>query len=403
MVVPITRRDFCAKAGILAAALPFSLDLSRTEGESEPDVRKIDRARILSHARRYVREQPITITAYSSPRSAGGKHDYFSEGDYWWPDPKNPGGPYIQRDGLSNPDNFNSHRLALIRLSLQVPALTAAWLITSDKRYSEHARKHLRAWFLDPATLMNPNLQYAQAIHGRTTGRGIGIIDTLHLVEVARSLSVLEGSDQLAGDELSGLKKWFAQYLHWMTTSQNGKDECDAKNNHGTSWLVQAAEFARFTGNEETTLFCRSRFKETIVPNQIAADGSFPLELRRTKPYGYCIFNLDVMAAACQILSTREDSLFRFALPDGRGFAKAIAYMFPYIADKSTWPHRHDVEYWNDWPVRQPSLLFGGIALNRPEYFTVWRRLDPDPTVPEIIRNYPFRQPVLWVTSEAAI
>lgn len=401
--MPITRRDFCAKVGILVAALPSSFGLSRKAWETEPDVRKIDRERILSHARRYLREQPITITAYSSPRSTGGKHDYFSEGDYWWPDPNNPGGPYIQRDGLSNPDNFNSHRLALIRLSLQVPALTAAWLISRDKRYSEHARKHLRAWFLDPATLMNPNLQFAQAIHGRTTGRGIGVIDTLHLVEVARSFSILESSNQLTGDELEGLKKWFADYLHWMTTSQNGNDECNAKNNHGTSWLVQAAEFARFTGNEEATLFCRKRFKETIVPNQIAADGSFPLELRRTKPYGYCIFNLDVMAAACQILSTREDNLFRFALPDGRGFASAIAYMFPYIADKSTWPHQHDVEYWSDWPVRQPSLLFGGIALNRPQYFAVWRRLDPDPTVPEIIRNYPFRQPVLWITPEAAI
>ncbi|HEU5400889.1 MAG TPA: alginate lyase family protein [Terriglobales bacterium] len=401
--MPITRRRFCADLGTVAGGFAFSRGAGWKNREEIPDVRKIDRGRILNHARQYLKEQPITITAYSSPRSAGGKHDYFSEGDYWWPDPKNPGGPYIQRDGLSNPGNFNSHRLALIRLSLQAPALTAAWLTTRDKRYSEHAKKHLRAWFLDPSTLMNPNLQYAQAIHGRTTGRGIGIIDTLHLVEVARSMSVLEQSHELAGDELSGLKKWFADYLHWMTTSQNGKDECNAKNNHGTSWLVQAAEFASFTGKDQVTAFCRQRLKETIVPNQVAADGSFPLELRRTKPYGYCIFNLDVMAAACQILSTRNDNLFRFTLPDGRGFAKAISYMFPYIVDKGSWPHRHDVEYWDDWPVRQPSLLFGGIALNRPEYFAVWKRLNPDPTVPEIIRNYPFRQPVLWAATDLSV
>ena len=105
------------------------------------------------------------------------------------------------------------------------------------------------------------------------------------------------------------------------------------------------------------------------------------------------------MGTLCQILSTADDNLFHFTLPDGRGYGKAIAFMFPFIADKSNWPYRHDVEYWNDWPVRQPSLLFGGIALSRPEYFPVWRRLNPDPTVPEIIRNCPIRQPLLWLTT----
>jgi hypothetical protein len=38
---------------------------------------------------------------------------------------------------------------------------------------------------------MNPHLRYAQAIQGRVTGRGVGIIDTLHLVEVARAIEVL--------------------------------------------------------------------------------------------------------------------------------------------------------------------------------------------------------------------
>lgn len=393
----MSRREFCAQSGLLLASTvipPFAFAAGKPP---IPDVAAIDRHRILKAANRYLHERPITLTAYSSPRSAGGKHDYFSEGDYWWPDPKDPDGPYIQRDGMSNPDNFNQHRLALIRLSLQVPALAAAWKITADKRYAQHAAEHLRAWFLDPATLMNPNLQYAQAIHGRTTGRGIGIIDTLHLVEVVRAIQAMENSGALSTAEWDGVHRWFTDYLKWMTTSKNGQDERNAKNNHGTSWVAQAAEFARFTGYREITEFCRDRFKTVLVPNQIAPDGSFPQELRRTKPYGYCIFNLDVMAMVCQILSTPEDNLFRFDVPDGRGYAKAIAFMFPFLKDKNSWPYRHDVEYWNDWPVRQPSLLFASIALDHPEYIRLWRRLNPDPTVPEIIRNFPVRQPVLWV------
>jgi len=398
----LSRRQF-SRAGLaaVASALASPQSFLRRLHPEIPDVAAIDRNRILIAANRYLQQPPITITSFSSPRSTGGRHDYFSEGDYWWPNPKDPSGPYIRRDGMSNPENFTADRHALIRLSLQVPALTAAWLITRDARYAAHAAKHLQAWFIDPATLMNPNLQYAQAIHGITTGRSIGIIDTIHLVEVVRSIPFLERSGQMPAADQKTVRKWFADYVQWMTTSKNGKQERDAKNNHGTCWVMQVAEFSAYTGNRELTQFCRKRFKEVLVPTQIASNGSFPLELRRTKPYGYCLFNLDVMATVCQILSTPDNNLFSFALSDGRGFARTMSFMFPFIADKSRWPYRHDVEYFNDWPVRQPSLLFAGIALSRPQYFPAWRRLNPDPTVEEIVRNYPIRQPVLWISEEA--
>src|SRR6266496_2160042 len=165
-----------------------------------------DRGRVLKAAKQYLSEKPITITASHSSRSAGGVHDFFSEGDYWWPDPQNPNGPYIQRDGMSNPDNFVEHRRALMRLSVQMPALVAAWKLTRDARYAKHALLHLHAWFIDPYTRMNPHLQFAQAIHGRFTGRGTGIIDTIRLVEVARAIEVLEGSGATAAREHEAFK-----------------------------------------------------------------------------------------------------------------------------------------------------------------------------------------------------
>src|SRR4029453_14912181 len=152
-----------------------------------------------------LREQPVTVTASSSERSAGGKHDFFSEGDYWWPDPNNPGGPYIQRDGMSNPDNFIDHRRYLMRLTVQVPALVAAWTIAKDQRFPAPARPHSNAVFVNKDTRMNPNLQYSQAIHGRVTGRGTGIIDTIHLVEVARAIELLP--------PMNDVRKWFRDYL----------------------------------------------------------------------------------------------------------------------------------------------------------------------------------------------
>src|SRR5438067_12083579 len=279
---------------------------------SDFDVAKFDRARVLKAANQYLSEKPITITASHSPRSAGGLQDFFSEGDYWWPDPANPNSPYIQRDGMTNPDNFVEHRRALMRLSVQVPALVAAWKLTKDKRYAAKAAEHLRAWFIDERTRMNPNLRYAQAIHGITTGRGIGIIDTIHLVEVARAIEVLKDSSALSMTELGSITQWFKDYLVWMTTSKNGIDEREAKNNHGTCWVMQVAAFAQLVGDQKLLEFCRERFKRVIVPHQIAQDGSFPEELRRTKPYGYSLFNLEAMATICQILSTSRDNLFTF-------------------------------------------------------------------------------------------
>lgn len=353
----------------------------------------IERPRVLKAANEYLAAPPVTVTASSSPRSAGGKHDFFSEGDYWWPDPAKPDGPYIQRDGMTNPDNFVEHRRAMVRLSLIVPALAAAYKLTRDRKYAAHAAAHLRAWFVDGATRMNPSLLYAQAIKGRFTGRGIGIIDTLHLIEVARAA----GQIDLPKPDLDGVRQWFAAYIDWMTTHPYGIAERDAKNNHGTCWVTQVAAFAHLTGDRQRLDYCRDRFKTVLVPNQMAPDGSFPEELRRTKPYGYSIFNLDAMAILVQTLTTKEDNLWTWRMPDGRGMAKAMAWMFPYLADKKKWTRPPDVMYHDEWPVRQPCLLFGGLALDRPEYLDVWKKLDPDPAVEEVLRNWPVRQPILWV------
>ena len=387
----MNRRNFCAGAGLVAIAGGFP---AWAAGPVAIDVVTIDRDRVLKAADRYLREKPITITAFKAPRGPAGRSDYYSEADYWWPDPANPNGPYVRRDGYSNPEKFVAHREALIRLGVQLPALVAAWRITGQARYAIHAEAHLDAWFVSADTRMNPNLEHAQAIIGVNTGRGIGVIDTLHLVEVARAVGVLRAGR--TGPIHGPVTAWFAQYLAWMTTSPNGVDERDQKNNHGTCWALQVAEFARLTDDRAVMGLARQRLK-ALVPGQIAADGSQPLELARTKPYGYSLFNLDVLAAAAHVLSTPDDDLWRYRGATGGSIADALAYMAPFIADKASWTRPPDVEAFAGWPVRQPSLLFGGLALGRSDYLAIWRKLDPDPTENEIIRNYPIRQPLLWL------
>ena len=365
------------------------------------DLPSLERGRVLAAATAFLAEEPITVTATSSPRSEGGRHDFFSEGDYWWPPPGNPGGPFVRRDGQSNPENFVGHRQALMRMSRIVPALAAAWVLTGEARYSAHAARHLRAWFLDAGTRMAPHLRFAQAVHGRWKGRGIGVIDTIHLVEVARALEALEKAPGLSEAERNGVVRWFAEYLRWMTTDPNGIDEREAKNNHGTCWVTQVGAFARLTGDEELLAFCRDRFKTVLVPNQVAADGSFPLETARTKPYGYSLFNLDALATAAWLLSTPGEDLWRFDLPDGRGLRRAVAFMVPFIRDRKTWPFPPDVMYDEQWPMRHASLLFAGLAYGETGYLDLWKTLPADSAVDEVVRNFFVRQPLLWVPVEA--
>lgn len=353
--------------------------------------------RVVPAAEKYLSEEPVTVTAFSCDRSAGGIHDYYSEGDYWWPDPENPDGPYIRKDGLTNPDNFNAHREAMRKLSVMVPALVAAYKITGDKKFADHAIKHLKAWFVNPDTKMNSNLLFAQAIKGRVTGRGIGIIDTIHLVEVVQAIIVLKHLKAIDPEDLTALKEWYSDYLSWITMHEFGHAERDNGNNHSTCWAMQAVMFAKFTENEDILKYVRDFYKNTLLPGQMAEDGSFPKELSRTKPYGYSLFNFDAMAMVCQISSTHEENLWKFTLEDGRGMKKATEFIYPFIKDKTTWPFAKDVMYWDQWPVRFNSLLFAYEQFGEKKYYELWKTLDADPKAEEVIRNYPIRQPILWI------
>ncbi|MGB7394238.1 MAG: alginate lyase family protein [Pricia sp.] len=368
-----------------------------SQEKDEKDILSQEKDRVLEKAEEYMGLEPITVTATVSERSTGGIHDFYSEGDYWWPDPENPEGPYIRKDGMTNPDNFTAHREAMIRLSQISGALASAYLVSGDEKYVVELLPHLKAWFVDESTLMNPNLLYGQAIMGRVTGRGIGIIDTIHLMEVAKAVASIEEAEAISDSDITQLKKWFATYLDWIFTHEYGIAERDNGNNHSVCWALQASVFAGLVNNTEVRDYCRNMYKTVLLPDQMAENGSFPLEIERTKPYGYSLFTLDAMTGLCQELSTSENDLFEFSTPEGKGIQKGLAFLYPYVKDKSSWPYKKDVMYWDEWPVRHASFLFGGLALEKDDYLKLWKSLDADFDNPEVVRNMPIRYPLLWV------
>lgn len=383
-----------ARRSLLIAAL-LAAPAAWAKSPKAFDIRAIERRRLRPQAQALLAARPRTIAAIPAPRSPAGPQDYYSEGDYWWPDPANPGGAYVRRDGRSNPDKFDGHRDALIAFGRTVPALAALWDLTGEARFADAAMRHLHAWFVDPNTRINPNLNHAQAIIGVNKGRAIGVIDTLQIVEVARAAALFARKNAPGYAAIrTDVEGWFAAYLDWLTTSPFGTTERDEKNNHGTCWLLQAASFAALLGRDDILADARNRLRTIIVPTQIEPDGRQPLELARTKPYAYSLFNLDVLAASAWLLG---DELIGWKTPDGRSIGGAIAWMAPFIADKKRWPLPPDIEYFGGFPVRQPSLLFGGLAQQRPDWLTLWQRLNPDPAIGEVVRNFPVRQPLLWL------
>ncbi|MCU6708231.1 alginate lyase family protein [Paenibacillus sp. J5C_2022] len=366
---------------------------------NEMHLRWMDCDRIIAKAERSMAAPLLSITDYAAEMSEGGQCDYYSNGDYWWPNPDTPDGlPYIRKDGQSYPGAFTAHREALRGMRTSAANLAAGYAVTGRGAYAERAAALLRRFFLDEEKRMNPHLTYAQAIPGVCTGRGIGLIDTLHLIEVPAVARVIQRSGAWPAEEHERLQGWFSSYLEWMLSHPYGIEERDTDNNHAVCWLVQAAAFARFTGNGSVLAMCRDRYRNALLPHQMSADGSFPRELARSKPYGYSIFVLDNMVTLCQLLSGKgDDDLWHFSLPDGRSISLALDFLYPYLAERSSWPYSHDIEHFDDWPVGMSFMLYAGIALQDERYLALWRSLPADSDNAEVRRNTAMRQPLLWL------
>ncbi len=370
------------------------------------DVGQVDRVRILRAADAALGMAPVTIVKTASLLSPGNVNDYYSNGDYWWPNPDSADGlPFVRRDGQSNPGNFNDHRLAVRALRDAVAALAGAALISkagpAAQGYLEKMAQLLAVFFVHPNTRMNPHLQYAQAIPGVSQGRGIGIIDTLHLLEIPVALEAIAKLPGFPAPVATAVQDWFRTYLQWLTSSANGQDEAKERNNHSVAYWLQVAVFARFTQDQARMAQAAEQFKRNFIGTQMALDGSFPEELKRTKPYAYSLFQLDNMAALCQVLSTPAENLWNFKLSDGRSMEKGLGFLAPYIANKSRWPYAPDVQAWHYWPMRQCVLLFGGNAFFRNDLLQLWKHLQPDSTDDEVQRNIAITQPLLWLKIQA--
>lgn len=286
---------------------------------------------------------PYSVMQKSKTPPSGSKHDYYSIGPYWWPNPKtNDGLPYIRKDGETNPERYDESfdKVRISDFMDDVENLSLAAYFSGDKVYADHAATLVKAWFLDPATRMNSNLNFAQAIPGKTDGRGIGIIDSYGLVKVIDAIGLLDHAGALTAQEIGALKEWFSEYALWMLTSENGKEERAATNNHGVYYDAQLMAFSAFAGDMKAVKFFADGIKSSRIPGQINKQGQLPLELKRTRPFHYTAYTLNAFFDAADVAECVGVDIWNYETPKGQSLKDAMLYQARYAYNLKAWPFK---------------------------------------------------------------
>jgi hypothetical protein len=218
-----------------------------------------------------------------------------------------------------------------------VETLALAWYFTGDEAYANKATQLLRVWFLDPATRMNPNFEFAQAVPGVNTGRGIGLIEMAGMTGLIDSVGLLSGSKSWTEADQRALQQWFTQFVQWMQESKNGRDEAAAKNNHGTYYDLELTTFALFIGKNEIATNVLRAVPAKRIARQIEPDGRQPLELARTNAWGYSVGNLRGLLSLAQLGDKFGVDLWHYETSDGRSIRKALDCLVGFATGEQKW------------------------------------------------------------------
>ncbi|HKS96405.1 MAG TPA: alginate lyase family protein [Terriglobia bacterium] len=317
---------------------------------------------------------PMSVMDKDVTPPSGDKHDYMSQAPYWWPDPSKPGGkPYIRKDGQRNPEiDKITDRANLQRLARTSFALALAFYFTGRQDYARHAARLVRVWFLDPATRMNPNLNFGQGIPGIATGRAAGIVETRFLPQIIDSVTLLQGSSAWTVSDGNGFKGWMGAYLKWLQESPLGHEEAKRRNNQETWYELQVVALALYTGRDDVAWVTLQR-SQAAIGKEFEPDGSQPRELARTRSWDYSIFDLTAFLHLATLGTRVGVDLWNYQAPNGGSLRKGADYLIPFATGDKRWPYKQIT------PFRaselHPVLRLAAVGWKNPKYRAIAQQI----------------------------
>ena len=308
---------------------------------------------LLKTAQQAYSMQYRTVMDKKKAPASGNKHDYMSLAIYFWPNPDTPDGlPYINKDGQRNPELKEYDAEPKTTMISGVTTLALAGYFSDSIKYSQRAVEILDAWFLNPATRMNPNLDYAQHVPGSSTGRCYGIIDTYNFVSLTDAITLLYASGAMSTAQFESLQQWFGDFTLWLRNSKNGQEEAQTRNNHVVAYDVQLTACALFSGKVDIALDCMKQFANRRIDVQLQPDGSQPEELSRTLAFHYSWYNLTHMIDMAAIAHKYKTDLINYKSADGRCILKALDFLLAYVGKQSEWKWKQI----HDWDIVETQL-----------------------------------------------
>jgi len=334
------------------------------------------RERLVRAAEQALAAGPFSVMQKTRVPPSGDKHDFLSLAPYWWPDPARRGGmPYLRRDGEVNPESRRgTDDGPFTQMHEAVWALAEVYRATKDERYAARAALLLRAWFLDPATRMNPHLDYGQAVPGLNSGRGAGIIATRRLVRVIDAERAIAASPSWSAGDRSGLRAWCAAYAAWLRTSKNGREEAAATNNHGTWYDTQLLALLFFTGQPDQARSVIETTSKRRLAAQIQPDGRQPEELQRTRAWSYSVMNLEGWFTIARLAGDAGIDLWSYRTRDGRSLRAALDYLMPFAEGVAKWPYKQITPFETNGLV--PLLRQAVVVWKADRYAALANRLE---------------------------
>ena len=366
----------------------------------------------LTSARAQLSSGPWSVTTKAMPAPSGDAHDYASIGVYWWPCTQSvavcnisakscnasTGMPWVSCDG-----HFDSKAVAegdqpsVAALSAAVGALATGFYFSRDEAFAERAVELVEAWFLAPATAMNPNLDFGQRFPGEqgySNGSFSGLIEVdsawstiLDALSLLALPAPCQGPPPAAPCAPSGawtaalndaLLAWLRAWSAWME-GPFGAQACSFFNNHQIYCRLQWTHVSAWLGAFDRAAALLNGAKEgptAPVGAQIWRDGELHNEEARVNSVGYVGMALQGLLWLGQ--AARFPALVAAEGPDAVGdlytyvsrqnessILGAVEWLVPFARGERPWPFPSETSGFAALApcLRQAAHAYGNASL----------------------------------------